>query len=158
MNKTALIPGSFDPITRGHVDVIERTAKIFDEVIVAVFDNSEKRTLFTAEQRLEMTRLAVQRFPNVRADLSNGLLAEYAKKHNAVLVKGVRNVTDFDYEYWLAAINRNMDEKIETIFIPASAEVQHISSTVVREMLKYGRSCANLVTPEVDEYMKKIRG
>ena len=111
MNKTALIPGSFDPITRGHVDVIERTAKIFDEVIVAVFDNSEKRTLFTAEQRLEMTRLAVQRFPNVRADLSNGLLAEYAKKHNAVLVKGVRNVTDFDYEYWLAAINRNMDER-----------------------------------------------
>ena len=158
MKKTALIPGSFDPITRGHLDVIERTAALFDEVIVAVFDNSEKRTLFTAEQRLEMAELAVKDIPNVKADLSNGLLAEYAEKHNAVLVKGVRNVTDFDYEYWLAAINRNMDEKIETIFLPASAEVQHISSTVVREMLKYGRSLDSLVPKEVNDYIKKIRG
>jgi len=156
--KKALIPGSFDPITRGHIDVIERTAALFDEVVVAVFDNSEKRTLFTAEQRLEMVKLAVERFPNVTAGLSHGLLAEYAGRIGAVtLVKGIRNVTDFDYEYWLAAINRNMDEKIETIFIPSKAEYQHISSTVVREMIKYGRSCENLLTPEVDEYIKIIR-
>jgi len=156
--KTALIPGSFDPITIGHLDIVERTAALFDEVVVAVFDNSEKRTTFTAEQRLEMARLATKHIPNVRCDLSHGLLSAYAEEIGAsALVKGVRNVTDFDYEYWLAAINRNMKEKIETIFIPARAELQHISSTVSREMLKYGRIEDAYLTPECEKYVRKLR-
>ncbi len=156
--KRALIPGSFDPITLGHVDIIERAAQIFDEVVVGVFDNSEKKTLFTPEERLEMAKLATSCYPNVKADLSNGLLAEYAVNIGATtLVKGIRNCSDFEYEYWLAAINRNMTEKIETIFIPARAEYQHISSTVVREMLKYGRSCEDLVPTVVEEYMNSVR-
>ena len=155
--RTALIPGSFDPITLGHLDIVERSAALFDRVYVTVFCNSEKNTLFTAEERLDMVRLAVAHLPNVIADSSDGLLAAYAGERRAVLVKGVRNVSDYDYEEWLAAINRNMDEHLETIFLPASAPCRHISSTVVRELLRYGRDIGGYVPEPVREYIANCK-
>lgn len=152
--KKALIPGTFDPVTLGHRDIVERAARIFDEVIVAVFDNSQKHTLFTTEQRLEMLKLALSGIENVRVDLSNGLLAAYAVENQvAALVKGVRNSTDFDYEHWLALINRSFESELDTVLLPSRSEYQHISSTVVRELIKYGRPTFGYVPDAVAEYI-----
>lgn len=158
--KKVLIPGSFDPITLGHYDMIYRSACLFDEVHAVIFDNSEKNKLFTGGQRLYMLKLVCEKInaefaaERVVYSLSSGFLAQYYLDNNIdALVKGARNATDFDYEYWLSLIQRSFDKKIETVIIPARAEFQHISSTVVRELIKYNRSLTGYVPPEIIPYI-----
>ena len=137
--KTAICSGSFDPITLGHLDVIRRAAACFDKVWVCVSPNAEKKNqLFTPEQKLQLVRMAVEDLPNVEAELWPGLLADYAVARGAnVIVRGVRNATDFDMEYQMAQINRGIYPQLESLLMPASAEYQHFSSSMVREMIRY---------------------
>ncbi len=146
----ALIPGSFDPVTVGHEEFISRAAALFDKVIVCVCDNSAKNCMFTAEERYEFLKLVTEKYRNVQADICDGLLAEYAVRNKCdVIIKGVRNSSDFDYEYMLFSINRELAPDIETLFIPARAETAHISSTMVRELIKHGCDFTPFVPDEI---------
>lgn len=137
--RTAICSGSFDPITLGHMDIIRRAAACFDRVCVCVSPNAEKKSqMFTPEQKLQLVRTAVAEIPNVEAELWPGLLADFAVDHHATaIVRGVRNTSDFDGEYQLALINRGIYPQLETLLLPASAEYQHFSSSMVREMIRY---------------------
>lgn len=137
--RTAICSGSFDPITLGHLDLIRRAAGCFDRICVCVSPNADKKSqMFTAEQKLAMVRAAVAELPNVEAELFPGLLADFAEEHGAAaIIRGVRSVSDFDEEYQMALINRGICPKLETLFLPASAEYQHFSSTMAREMIRY---------------------
>ncbi len=155
--KRVLIPGSFDPITIGHYDVISRCAKLFDEVYVTVFENTEKKGkgIFSSEDCLEMLKIAVKDLPNVYAGITDKLVVDYAKDIKAdLIVKGVRDTIDFEYEYGLYAINKDIGD-YDTMFVPSLPEYKHISSTFVREMIKYGREIKDYVPTGVDEYIKK---
>ena len=137
--RTAICSGSFDPITLGHLDIIRRAAVCFDRVCVCVSPNAEKKNqMFTPEEKLLLVRTAVADLPNVEAELFPGLLADFAVDHGAnVIVRGVRNVTDFDMEYQMAIINRGIHPELETMLLPASGEYQHFSSSMAREMIGY---------------------
>ena len=137
--KTAVCSGSFDPITLGHLDVIRRSAACFDKVWVCVSPNAEKKNqMFTPEQKLLLVQKAVEDIPNVEAELGPGLLADYAVSHGAnVIVRGARNASDFDVEYQLALINKTIYPQLDTVILPASAEYQHFSSSMAREMIRY---------------------
>ena len=139
--RTAICSGSFDPITLGHLDLICRAAACFDQVYVCVSPNAEKKNqMFTPEQKLLLVRTAVADLPNVEAELWPGLLAEFAVNHHATaIVRGVRNTTEFDLEYQLALINRNLYDGLETLLLPASPAYQHFSSSMAREMIRYGQ-------------------
>ncbi len=153
----ALIPGSFDPITAGHAALIKRAAALFDEVIVCAFENCEKKSMFTSEQKLDMMKLVCDKIPGAHADINSGFLMDYAAQNGiGVIVKGARNASDFEYEHWLAAINRAVDKSIETVILPSEAATDFISSTVVRERIKYGKSVSDLVPPEVADYLSEI--
>ena len=155
--KIAIYPGSFDPITLGHLDIIRRAALCFDKVFVCVMDNCDKKShMFPAEKRLEMLRRSVEELPTVEAELYRGLLADYAReKGGHVIVKGLRNATDFDLEYQMAAINRGIWAELETVFLPASVEYQHFSSTMVREMIRYRQPLEKYVPRAVAEELKQ---
>ena len=153
--KTAIYPGSFDPITLGHLDIIRRSAPCFDRLFVCVMVNCDKKPMFSPEQRLELIRRSVADLPNVEAELYSGLLADYARQKGAgILVKGVRNTTDFDLEYQQAAINRGICPELETLLLPASPAYQHFSSTMVREMIRYGQPLEKYVPAPVAEELK----
>ena len=139
--RTAICSGSFDPITLGHLDIIQRAAACFDRVCVCVSPNAEKKNqMFTPEQKLLLVRTAVADLPNVEAELFPGLLADFAVAHGAnVIVRGIRNVTDFDMEYQMALINRGIHPQLETMMLPASGAYQHFSSSMAREMIRYGQ-------------------
>lgn len=138
MIRRAMVPGSFDPLTLGHYDLILRTAALFDEVVVAVSPNGAKSALFDAETRVKLAEIAFSNRPNIRVCTHSGLLADFCLESGCcALVKGVRSVADFDYEYQLSLINRSLRSEVETIFLPTRAEYQHFSSTFLREMLKY---------------------
>ena len=155
--KIAIYPGSFDPITLGHMDIIRRAAKCFDKVCVCVMVNCDKKSpMFMPQERLEMIRDAVAELPNVEAELWTGLLANYTKDRGShILVKGVRNATDFDQEYQMAAINKGVCPGLETVFLPASAAYQHFSSTMVREMIRYGQPLESYVPEAVIEALRR---
>lgn len=156
--RIAVCPGSFDPITVGHLDLIERAAKIFDEVIVCVAINGEKRTMFTPQERLEMARAAVTHLRNVRAELSEGLLADFARENGAcVLIKGARNGMDFDWEYQLAQINRDLMPELDTVLLPARPSHLHISSTMVRDMIRYQQKLDDYLPTGVLAVLEKYR-
>lgn len=137
--RTAICSGSFDPITLGHFDIIRRAAACFDRVCVCVSPNAEKKNqMFTPEQKLLLVQTAVAELSNVEAELWPGLLADFAVDHGAnVIIRGVRNVTDFDMEYQMAVINREIHPELETMLLPASAAYQHFSSSMAREMIRY---------------------
>ena len=137
--RTAICSGSFDPITLGHLDIIQRAAACFDRVCVCVSPNAEKRNqMFTPEQKLLLVQTAVADLPNVQAELWPGLLADFAVNHHAcAIVRGVRNATDFDMEYQMALINRGIYPQLETMLLPASPEYQYFSSSMAREMIRY---------------------
>ena len=148
---TAICPGSFDPITLGHLNIIRRASRIFDEVIVCILNNASKTsTMFTVEERLDMIRRSVERFPNVRVDYSDGLLAEYAARYeHSVIVKGLRAASDFEYEFQMDLVNKRISKRLETLFIPSSEKYTFLSSSVVREMSKYGADLTGLVPNEI---------
>lgn len=149
--KTAICSGSFDPITLGHLDVIRRAAACFDKVWVCVSPNAEKRNqMFTPEQKLQLVRTAVADLPQVEAELWPGLLADFAVAHGAgVIVRGVRNVTDFDVEYQMALINRGLYPELETLLLPASADYQYFSSSMAREMIRYRQPLERYLPPSI---------
>ena len=150
--KTAIYPGSFDPITLGHLNIIKRAAVCFDKLIVCVMVNSEKvnRGLFTPEERLELIRRVVAKLPNVEADCSSPLIAEYARQKRAcTLVKGLRAVSDYENELQMALINRKLNPRLETMFLPSSAKYTYVSSSMVKEMARYGAELSDFVPREI---------
>ena len=153
----AICPGSFDPITLGHLNIIRRTSKIFDRVIVCIMYNSTKTTpMFTMDERVEMVRKVVERIPNVEVDTSDGLLAEYAKKYEgAVVVKGLRAASDFEYEFQMNLINKKINPSLETMFLTSSEKYTFLSSSVVREMARYGADLSDFVPCEIIEEVEK---
>ncbi len=149
---TAIYPGSFDPITLGHLNIIRRASKIFDKVVVCVMVNSSKSPMFTRDERLELIERVVKRFPNVEVDTSSILLAEYVKRYEgAVLVKGLRAVSDFESEFQMAIINKKLNPELETVFLTSSEKYTYISSSVVKEMAKYGSDLSKFVPREILE-------
>ena len=142
MAKIAVYPGSFDPITNGHLDIIRRAAQMFDRVIVAVARNAEKEPLFSVKERVALVREAVKGLRNVSVDEFDGLLVNYARKKRAtVVVRGLRAVSDFEFEFQLALMNRKLDPRIETIFLMTKDEYTFISSRQVKEICRSGRGC-----------------
>lgn len=149
--KKAIYPGSFDPTTNGHLDIIERAASLFDEVVVAVATNIGKNPLFTIEERVEMLQEACRHLPNVTVDRFEGLLVAYAAEQNAhVIVKGLRALSDFEFEFEMALMNRRLDKEAETVFMMTNAEYSYLSSSIIKEVAGFGGSVKGLV-PEVVE-------
>ena len=137
--RTAIYPGSFDPMTNGHLDVLERAAKLFDRVIVAIAKNESKNPLFSPDARLALMKPAIARMKNVQADIFDGLLVEYAIHHNAcAIIRGLRAVSDFEFEFQMALMNRKLDENIETIFMMPKDTYTFISSRIVKEIARLG--------------------
>ena len=160
---TAICPGSFDPITLGHVDIICRAAEIFDEVVVCVMHNAAKKSpMFTLKEKLSMARRAVAQYPNVRVDSYDGLLTEYVRRFDKpVIVKGLRAASDFDYEFQMNMINKRLNPTAETMFLTASERYTFLSSSIVREVAQYGAELKGLVPdaiiPDIEEKAKQWR-
>ena len=153
---TAVYPGSFDPVTRGHLDIIKRAAKINDRLIVAVLINSAKNPLFTVEERVALLRECCKDIPNVTVESFDGLTVEFAKKrHASVMVRGLRAVTDFENEIQLAHTNHALYPGIETVFLSTSLKWSYLSSTIVREAAHYNHDVSKFVTPNVEAALKK---
>jgi len=149
MNKIAVYPGSFDPITNGHVDIIKRGLRVFDELIVLIAYNPNKKTIFSLEERVEMIREVIRDFKNVRVDSFDGLLVEYVKVAGAnVILRGLRALSDFEYEFQLALINRRLNRDVETIFLMTGYKWFYTSSTIINEAASLGGSVKGLV-PEI---------
>ena len=148
--RVASYPGSFDPVTLGHLNIIKRAAACFDCLIVCVRVNSKKTGMFTTEERVELLKKATARFPNVEVDFTNELVAAYAKRRRAnVVVKGLRAVSDFEQEVQMAVINRHLNPKLETMFLASSEKYTYLSSTIVKEMARYGTDLTGLVPREI---------
>jgi pantetheine-phosphate adenylyltransferase len=149
--RRAVCPGSFDPVTNGHVDVIQRAASLYDELVVAVLVNPGKAGLFTVEERMELLRDAVAELPNVRVDSFEGLLVDYCRRAGIpVIVKGLRAVGDFEYELQMAQMNREL-AGIETLFVPTAPQVGHLSSSLVKQIATFGGDVSSLVPKAVNE-------
>ena len=158
--KIAIYPGSFDPVTLGHLNIIKRAAVMFDELIVCVSVNSSKPSgLFCPEERVELLKKATARFPNVEVDYSEGLLAAYAKRRRAhVVVKGLRAVSDFEQEVQMAVINRKLNPGLETMFLASSEKYTYLSSTIVKEMARYGADLGEFLPREiVDDVNRRMQ-
>ncbi|HPC62109.1 MAG TPA: pantetheine-phosphate adenylyltransferase [Verrucomicrobiota bacterium] len=148
--RTAIYPGSFDPLTNGHLDVIQRAAKLFDRVVVAVARNESKHPLFTLEERKRMVERAVRRLPNVEADSFEGLLMDYAQRQSAqAVIRGLRAVSDFEFEFQLALMNRKLNERIETIFMMPKDAYTFLSSRIVKEIASLGGDVTAFVPAHV---------
>ncbi|MBF2580250.1 pantetheine-phosphate adenylyltransferase [Listeria welshimeri] len=148
-NKIAVIPGTFDPITNGHLDIIERAAKIFDVLYVAVLNNSSKKPLFTVEERMEMIKQVTAHLPNVAVESASGLTVDYAVKRGATaIVRGLRAVSDFEYEMQIASMNRTLNAEIETFFVMTNTKYSFLSSSMVKEVAQYHGDISELV-PEM---------
>ncbi|MFD0770976.1 pantetheine-phosphate adenylyltransferase [Bacillus sp. CGMCC 1.60114] len=156
MASIAISSGSFDPITLGHLDIIKRGAKVFDEVYVVVLNNSSKKPLFTVEERLDLIREATKDIPNVKVDSHSGLLVEYARMRNAnAILRGLRAVSDFEYEMQITSMNRKLEENVETFFIMTNNQYSFLSSSIVKEVARYGGNVAGLVPPIVERALKE---
>jgi len=155
----AIYPGSFDPVTLGHLNIIKRAAACFDKLVVCVMVNSNKHGMFAPEERVELLRRSTARFPNVEVDCSSELLAAYAKRRRAhVIVKGLRAVSDFEQEVQMAVINRRLNPRLETMFLASSEKYTFLSSTIVKEMARYGADLTDLVPREiVDDINRRMR-
>jgi pantetheine-phosphate adenylyltransferase len=155
----AIYPGSFDPITNGHLDLIERGARLVDRLIVSVLQNDAKQPLFTVEERVEMLQEVVGGFPNVEVDCFNGLLVDYATRKNAtVILRGIRAISDYEFELQMALMNRRLQPGIETIFLMAGEAYSYISSRLVKEVFGLGGNISGLVPPTVEAQLRKRKG
>ncbi|WLD95043.1 pantetheine-phosphate adenylyltransferase [Alkalihalobacillus sp. AL-G] len=154
--KQAICPGSFDPITYGHLDIISRGANVFDEVIVVVANNQSKDSLFTVKERMDLIRKATKDIPNVKIDACNGLLIDYVRTTGAkVILRGLRAVSDFEYEMQITSINRKLDESVETFFVMTNNQYSFLSSSIVKEVAKYNSPVSDLVPPIVEKALKE---
>jgi len=153
--RRAVCPGSFDPVTNGHLDIVQRAASLFDEVIVAVGINKSKNRLFTPEERMDMLRQAVAHLPNVKVDGFSGLLTSFCEEHDIhAIVKGLRAVSDFDYELQMAQMNSSLAD-VETVFVPTSPEYSFLASSLVKEVAAFGGDVSGLVPDFVLERLTK---
>ncbi|MFC3419789.1 pantetheine-phosphate adenylyltransferase [Salinicoccus hispanicus] len=156
MSRTAVCPGSFDPITYGHLDIIERTSKIFDNVYVSVLKNSSKEGLFSTEERVALIEEVTAHLPNVEVRSFNGLLIDFCEEVGAeAIVRGLRAVSDFEYEMQLTSMNRKLNSSIETIYMMTNNNYSFISSSIVKEVAKYGGKIEDLVPPLVEDALKQ---
>lgn len=155
----AIYPGSFDPLTNGHLDLIERGSKIFHELVVAILRNSEKQPLFEIEERQEMLREATARWPNVRVDTFSGLLVDYVVQQNAqAVLRGIRAISDYEYELQMALMNRKLNASVETVFMMPAEAYSYLSSRLVKEIFRLGGSVRELVPPQVEKRLhNKVR-
>lgn len=154
--KKAIYPGSFDPVTLGHIDVIERASKLFDHLIIAVLGNSAKTPLFSTEERVKMLKEVTKHIPNVEVESFGGLTVDFAKTHHAnAMVRGLRAVTDFEYELQIAQLNHVINPEIDTVFLVTDLKYAYLSSSSVKEVAAYGGDISQFVTPLVEEEVKK---
>ena len=160
MSTLAVFPGSFDPLTNGHVDIISRGARLFDRLVVAILVNAEKSPLFTTGERVEMTRAVFASMPNVEVDTFDGLLVDYVERRKAqVIVRGLRAVSDFEYEFQMALMNRRLNGKIETVFMMPAEQYSYISSRLIKEVFSLGGRVQGLVPELVEERLReKVSG
>ncbi len=156
---TAICPGSFDPVTLGHVDIIKRASKMFDRVIVAVLVNTEKTPSFSIEERMELLKKATEEIENVEISGFDGLLVDYAAQNNATaIVKGLRAVSDFEYEFQMALTNNKLDPNIETVFLTTSAENMYLSSSIVKQVARFGGDISPFVPECVhDKILERLK-
>ena len=156
MKKRAVYPGTLDPITLGHIEIIKRASKLVDELIVGVLNNNSKTPLFTPEERVEMIRESVADMPNVKVMAFDGLLEDFAKQQKALfVVRGLRAVTDFEYEFQMAQANRIIDKDVDTVFLTTSNAYSYISSSTVRELASFGGDISKFVTKSVEKKVKE---
>jgi pantetheine-phosphate adenylyltransferase len=156
MMRTAIYPGSFDPLTNGHLDVVQRAAKLFDRVIVAVAKNEGKHPLFTLEKRVALVKQSVKKMPNVTVDAFDGLMVDYVVSKNArAIVRGLRAISDFEFEFQLALMNRKLNENVETIFMMPKDTYTFLSSRIVKEIARLGGDVSPFVPPHVQAALKQ---
>jgi pantetheine-phosphate adenylyltransferase len=151
----AIYPGSFDPITNGHIDIIRRGSKIFDEIVIAISQSVNKNSFLSVKEKIKAINLSVEGLNNVEVTSFDGLLVDFAKKNNAqIILRGLRAVSDFEYEFQLAGMNKHLNSKIETFFLTPSEEFANISSSLVKEILSLGGEINNFVPIEVEQILK----
>jgi pantetheine-phosphate adenylyltransferase len=156
LGKIAIYPGTFDPITLGHVDVIERASQMFEKVIVVIAVNLKKSTLFSLEERLEMAQKSLEYLPNVDVEMHKGLVVEIARKKNAVaIIRGIRAVSDFEYEFQMSLMNRKLAPDVSTLFLMPHEKYTYLNSSIIRELSGYGQDVSEFVPPIVVELLKK---
>ena len=155
--RTAICPGSFDPITLGHLNIIVRASQIFDRVVVCVAANATKTSpMFTVEEKVEMVRRVIAPYPNVTVEVNRGLLAEFARQYEgSVLIKGLRAASDFDYEFQMDLVNKRINPQLETMFLTADQKYTVLSSSIVREMARYGADLHGLVPEELIDFIEE---
>ena len=156
VGRLAVYPGSFDPLTNGHVDIIRRGARLFDQIVVAILENVEKESFFTVKERLDHAREVFREQENVEVDTFGGLLVDYAHRRNAsVIVRGLRAISDFEYEMQMALMNRRLSSEIETVFMMPAEPYTYVSSRLVKEIFSLGGSVSGLVPPSVEERLRE---
>ena len=151
----AIYPGSFDPVTKGHLDIIIRASNIMEHLTVTVLENPRKVAAYTIEKRIEMLKLVTGPFPNVEVDYFRGLLIDYAQKMNTnIIIKGLRAISDFEFEFQMALVNQKLNPNIETLFMMTNSKYSYLSSSIVKELAAFGGDISSLVPPEVHDIIK----
>ena len=157
--RLAVYPGTFDPITRGHTDIVSRSLGIFDRLVVAVAPNPRKGALLSLEDRVELATIATKGFPNVEVESFNGLLVEYVRQRGAhAIIRGLRAVSDFEHEFQMALLNRKLDEQLETVFLMPSEEYSYLTSSIVKELALFGGELEAFLIPEVAKRLREKYG
>jgi pantetheine-phosphate adenylyltransferase len=157
--RLAIYPGSFDPLHNGHVDIMLRGARLFERILIAVLVNAEKTPLFTDDERVEMIREVFREYPNVEVDTFEGLLVQYARSRRAsAIVRGIRAVSDYEYEFQMALMNRHLEPTLETVFMMPAEQYTYLSSRLIKEVFSLGGEVRGLVPPIVEEWMRKKQG
>jgi pantetheine-phosphate adenylyltransferase len=159
MRRIAIYPGSFDPITNGHIDIAERGLKLFDKIIVAILQNPTKEFLFPVEERFEMLKESFREYPNIEVETFNGLLVNYAATRNSTaILRGMRAVSDFEYEFQMALMNRRLNREVQTVFLMTSFRWIFTSSSIIKEAAQFGGDIENMVPPIVNQKLKEKFG
>ncbi len=156
MERTAVYPGSFDPVTNGHLDIIQRGLKIFDRIIITILDNPAKKTLFSVEERTNLLKESLKEIDNIEVDSYDGLLVDYAQKRGAhALLRGMRAVSDFEYEFQMALMNRRLNREIQTVFLMTGLRWIFTSSSIIKEAAKFGGNIESMVPPVVQKRLQE---
>jgi len=156
MQRIAIYPGSFDPVTNGHVDIAQRGLRLFDKIIVAILENPVKNFLFTVEERMEMLKSSFEEYPDIEVETFDGLLVDYAaKKDSIAILRGMRAVSDFEYEFQLALMNRKLNREVQTVFLMTSLRWIFTSSSIIKEAAQFGGDIKGMVPPIVNDKLKE---